>query len=325
MADETRIAFIGAGGMAQSHMGNLESVEGANIVAICDLAEDRVNEVAGKYNAAAYTDYRRMLDEVDADAVYVIVPPFAHEDAEVLAVRKGCAIFVEKPVVLHMDKGYEIAEEIEKAHAISCVGYQLRLLDSTQRARKYLSTKTIGMVSAHRWGGLPGVPWWRVMDQSGGQLHEQTTHQIDLMRYIGGEIAEVYAQYSLRCMGKVENLDIPDAQGILFKFIDGAIGMCVTSPMMTQGGGVNDLKFLIEDHILEWAPGGNKLSPDDCPEVTAEPVETPTIDACFVQAIQTGDTGPIPCSYRAGLQTAAVTIAANESARIGKPIEVPII
>ncbi len=325
MADETRVAFVGAGGMAQAHMGNLADVGGVDIVAICDVAEDRAKETAAEHEAAAYTDYRKMLDEIEADAVYVVVPPGHHEDAEVLAVRKGCHLFVEKPVVLDMDKGYEIAEEIEKAGVLSCVGYQLRLFDATQRARKYLATRTIGMVSSHRWGGFPGVPWWRVMSRSGGQLHEQTTHQVDLMRYLAGEIVEVYAQYSLRVMTDVEGLDIPDAQGVLFKFLDGAVGTCVTSPMMRQGGGLSDLRFLVEDHILEWQTTGNVLMPADDEEVTAEPEEAVTIDAAFIAAIRSGDSAPIPCSYRSGLQTSAVTLAANASARTGKPVQVPMV
>ncbi len=325
MADETRVAFVGAGGMAQAHMGNLSDVGGVDIVAVCDVAEDRAKERAAEHEAAAYRDYHKMLDEIEADAVYVVVPPGYHEDAEVLAVRKGCHLFVEKPVVLDMDKGYEIAEEIEKAGVLSCVGYQLRLFDATQRARKYLATRTIGMVSSHRWGGFPTTPWWRVMARSGGQLHEQTTHQVDLMRYLAGEIVEVYAQYSLRVMTDVEGLDIPDAQGVLLKFHDGAVGTCVTSPMMRQGGGLSDLRFLVEDHILEWRLGGNLLDPDDDEEVTAEPEEAVTIDAAFIAAIRTGDSAPIPCSYRSGLQSSAVTLAANASARTGKPVQVPMV
>jgi len=325
MADEVRVAFVGAGGNAQGHMGRLAEIESVRIVAICDLVEERVQQACAEYEAAAYTDYRAMLDEIEAEVVYVSVPPFAHEYAEVLAARKGCHVFVEKPVVLNMDKGYEIAEEIDKAGVLSCVGYQLRLLDSVQRARRYLATRTIGMVSAHRWGGFPETAWWRVMGQSGGQLHEQTTHQVDLMRYLAGEIVEVYAQYSLRVMSDVDNLDIPDAQGALLKFHDGAIGTIVTSPMMRQGGGVSDLKFLVEDHVLEWQIGGNILMPDDDAEVTGEPQETMSIDEAFIVAIRSEDSGTIPCSYRSGLQTSAVTLAANESARTKKPVEVPVI
>lgn len=323
MSDQIRVAFVGAGGMAQSHMGNLSAIEDIKIVGICDVAEERAAEVAEKYSAAPYTEYRRMLDEVEIDALYVVVPPFAHEDAEVLAVRNGTHLFVEKPVVINMDKGYEIAEAIDKAGVLSCVGYQLRLLDSVQRARRYLANRTLGMVTSHRWGGLPGAPWWRVMGRSGGQMHEQTTHQIDLMRYLGGEIVEVYAQYSLRTLGGVENLDIPDCQAAMFKYIDGAIGLVATSPMMRRGGGVSDLKFLVDDHILEWRVNGNTLTPDDDAEVIAEPEQTGTIDAAFMEAIRLGHSGPIPCSYRSGLQTSAVTLAANESARCGKPIAVP--
>ncbi|MFO7945526.1 MAG: Gfo/Idh/MocA family oxidoreductase [Armatimonadota bacterium] len=323
MAQETKLAFIGAGGNAQGHMQRAADIEGVNIIGICDLVEEKAEEVATQYDAASYTDYHAMIEELDADAFYVSVPPFAHEDAEILAAEKGAHVFVEKPVIMDIEKGLEIAEAIDKAGVLSCVGYQLRLLDSVQRARRYLSRKTIGMVSSHRWGGLPQVPWWRQMHQSGGQLHEQTTHQVDLMRYLAGEIVEVYAHYSLRVMETVENFNIPDAQGALFKFHDGAIGTVVTSPMMTQGGGLSDLRFLVEDHILEWGVGGNTLTPDDDDDVTSESEETMNIDEAFVEAIRNDDSATIPCSYRSGLQTAAVSLAANESAKTGKPVEVP--
>lgn len=163
------------------------------------------------------------------------------------------------------------------------------------------------------------------MEKSGGQLHEQTTHQVDLMRYLAGEIVEVCAQYSLRTMQDVENFNIPDAQGALFTFHDGAIGTVVTSPMMTEGGGLSDLRFLVKDHILQWSPGGNTLTPADDDEVVAEPEQTMNIDEAFVKAIRENDSGPIPCSYRSGLQTAAVSIAANESAKTGEPVEVVMV
>lgn len=325
MSQEIAVAFVGAGGNAQGHMGRLAEIEGVSISAVCDLDADRAASVADQYGAADYTDYRRMLDEARAEAVYVAVPPFAHEDAEVLAARRGCHLFVEKPVVLHMDKGLEILEEIDRAGVLSCVGYQLRMLDATQRARRYLATRTVAMVSGHRWAGLPGTPWWRVMSQSGGQLHEQTTHQVDLMRYLAGEIVEVYAHYSRRVLDDVEGLDIPDSQGALFKFLDGTIGMVATSPMMSQGGGVSELRFLVGDHVLTWNTTGNSLDPDDDAEVTAEPQDTPSIDAAFVEAIRSGNGGAIPCSYRSGLQTSAVTLAANESARTERPVQVPLV
>lgn len=321
---EVKAAFIGAGGNAQGHMQRFAEAEGTRIVAVCDINETLATEVGVKFNAPAYTSHQAMLDEIDADAVYVSVPPFAHTDAEILAAQKGCAVFVEKPVCLDMDKGLEILEAIESNDVLSCVGFQLRLLDPVNRAKKWLSERTVAMVSSHRWGGLPGTAWWRVMSRSGGQLVEQTVHQVDAIRYVtGDEVEEVYAQYALRTMGDVENLDIPDSQAVLFKFKSGMLGTLSTSPMMTKGGGKSDIVFLLRDQMLTLGFGGNSLVPETDEWLCAPPEPTPNIDEVFAQAIRAGDQSLLPCSYREGLMSTDVVLTANRSAISGKP-EKPI-
>jgi predicted dehydrogenase len=316
---EVRAAFIGAGGNAGGHMTRFAEVEGARIVAVCDIDEARATEAAGKFGAVAYTDHHRMLDEVDCEVVYVSVPPFAHTDAEILAARKGCAVFVEKPVTLSMEQGFEILEAIEGNGVLSCVGFQLRLLDPVKRARTWLADKTVAMISSHRWGGLPGTPWWRVMSKSGGQLVEQTIHQVDAIRYLAGDVVEVYARYALRTMSDVEGFDIPDSQAVLMVMRSGALMTLTTSPMMTKGGGRSDIVFLLRDQILTVGFQGNSLAPGEDPWLCAPPEPTPNIDQVIVQAVRTGDQSLLPCSYREGLKTLDAVLAANRSAQSGKP------
>ena len=316
---EVRIGFVGAGGNAHGHMSRLAEIDGVSIVAIADVVEELAKEACAEYDATAYTDYHKMLDTEELDGLYVSIPPFAHTDAEVLAAGAGVNLFVEKPVVLDMDKGFEILEAIQSAGVLSSVGYQLRLLDSTERLKSYLADKTVAMISSHRWGGLPGTAWWRVMDKSGGQLHEQTTHQLDVMRYVmADEVVGVTAHYALRTMSDVEGITIPDSQAVLLEFASGALATMTTSPMMTQGGGKSDIVFLLRDQIIEWSAGGIKSSPEQVAEFEGEMVETPNIDEMFVAAIRAGDQSLIPCSYEDGLRTCAITLAANESAVTGK-------
>ncbi|MFW6438095.1 MAG: Gfo/Idh/MocA family protein [Armatimonadota bacterium] len=318
---EVKVAFIGAGGNARGHMTRLSEVDDANIVAICDLSEDAAKSATDEFGGTVYTDHHKMLDEVEMDAVYVSIPPFAHTDAEIIAAEAGIHLFVEKPVVTDMEQGLEILSAIRDAGVLSSVGYQLRLLDTSQRIKAYLAKRTVAMISSHRWGGLPGVAWWRVMEQSGGQLHEQTTHQVDLMRYLTGhEIVEVYAKYDLLTMDDVENITIPDSQAAIFTFDNGTIATVTTSPMMTQGGGKSDLNFLLRDQIIGWSTGSVNVSGAEAPELEGEPEDTPNIDETFVRAILAGDQSIIPCSYEDGLRTADVTLAANESAKTGKPV-----
>ncbi len=316
-----RIGFVGAGGNARGHMTRLMDVESAEIVAICDVSSEAAQEATDEFGGSTYTDHHQMLDAVEMDALYVSIPPFAHTDAELLAARAGLHLFVEKPVVMDIDHGLEILEAIEGAGVLSSVGYQLRLMDTTNRIRAYLADRTVAMITSHRWGGLPGTPWWRVMDQSGGQLHEQTTHQVDLMRYMTGhEIVEVYARYDRLTMDDVEDITIPDSQAVLMTFDNGTVASVATSPMMTQGGGKSDISFLLRDQIIGWSTREVMVSGIEAPELEGEPEERPNIDETFVAAIEAGDQSMIPCSYRDGLRTADVTLSANESARTGEPV-----
>ncbi len=322
---EVKIGFIGAGGNARGHMTRLGDVEQARIVAICDLSEDAAGSAVEEFGGAAFADYHAMLDEVEMDALYISIPPFAHTDAEILAAQAGLHLFVEKPVVVEMDRGLEILDAIRAAGVLSSVGYQLRLMDTSQRIRAYLADRTVAMISSHRWGGFPGVPWWRVMDQSGGQLHEQTTHQVDLMRYLTGhEVVEVYAHYDLLAMGDVEGIAIPDSQAAMFTFDNGTIATVTTSPMMMQGGGKSDLNFLLRDQIVGWSAGQVSVMGLEAPDLAGEAQEMPGapahIDEAFVRAILAGDQSLIPCSYEDGLRTADVTLAANASSRAGEPV-----
>src|SRR5438067_1988072 len=117
-----RIAFLGTGGIAGHHLKQLRDVEGTEIVALCDVAEERARERASEFGGAVYTDYRRMLERESPDALYVCVPPFAHEDAELIAARKGIHLFVEKPVALDVDWGASVAAVVRETGILSSAG-----------------------------------------------------------------------------------------------------------------------------------------------------------------------------------------------------------
>jgi predicted dehydrogenase len=318
---DLKVGFIGAGGNAKGHMGRVSAIEGVAITAICDLDGARAQAAAQEHDARVYTDHMEMLNGETLDALYVSVPPFAHTTAEIEAAGRGIHLFVEKPVHLSMDAALRICEAIDQAGIITCVGYQLRYLDTTQKLKRWLAGKTLGLLTTTRWGGLPGTPWWRVMEQSGGQLVEQTTHQIDLMRYFAGEVVEVSARYALRTMGDVENFEIPDAQALWMRFASGALGTCTTSCMAVEGGGKGDLDILLKSQRVGWGTGELTSSPA-VPELAGPYADTPNIDQVFIGAIRAGDQQKVLSSYLDGVKTLDITLAANRSAeRDGEPME----
>ena len=319
--DNVKVGFIGAGDNAGGHMEQVNGIEGTKIVAVCDVVKERAVERAAEYEAKAYTDHRAMLDQVEVDALYVSVPPFAHTDAELIAAEKGVHLFVEKPVALTLEKALEINRAIERAGVLSCVGYQLRYLETVDRAKQFLQGRTVAMVTSNRWGGVPPTPWWKVMAESGGQLVEQTTHLVDMIRCLTGEIVEVYANYALRTLHDVEGFDIPDVGALCFRFESGAVGSLTTSCALNEGGGVIDLNILVKDAVLKWGVESISADPGEYPELEAEAAPAPSIDAVFIEAVRTGDGSRIRSPYCDALRSLDVTLAANRSAREGKPVQ----
>ena len=326
--EKVKVGCVGTGGMANSHLSKLATLENAEIVALCDISEERVSSAVATYGGVTYTNAKKMINETDLDAVYFCLPPFAHSEIEKVAAENGLHIFVEKPVAMDLDHGLSVVEATNKSGVISGVGYQGRYQNAENALKEFLTDKTIGMIACHRWGGIAGGPehWWRVMAKSGGMLHEQATHQIDMIRYLAGEITEVYKIDSMRVNIDQENNTIPDAEVVTLQFENGAVGYITTTSALVRGGGSMRTDFILEDHIVLQLSWGNfTIVPEGV--VTVDVPDTPqvSVDEAFINAIQANDQSIVKSSYADGLRSALVSICANQSAIEGKPIQIPTV
>lgn len=316
-----RIGFVGAGGIANAHLKNLEQNPDAKLVAFADVDEARARAAAERFQATAYSDYHDLLEKETLDALYVCVPPFAHYDAEVLAAKKGIALCVEKPIATTLAKAQEIERAIADAGVVSSVGYHWRYYDTTDQARELLAGRTVAMALGYWIGGFPGVSWWRRLEQSGGQMVEQTTHIFDLARYLCGEVVEVYAQYATRTMQDVEAFSVWDVGTATLKFASGAVGQMSTSCMVKKGGNVG-LQIIADGAVLETNGGRLTVTtPDKDPQVIQAAISAmQREDDTFVAAVKSGDGAAIRSPYADAVKTLALTLACNESAQTGKPV-----
>jgi predicted dehydrogenase len=323
--EKLQVGFIGTGGMGQHHLKMVDAMPTADIVAVCDTNSELAQAMARQYKARAYSNHHEMLEKERLDALYVVVPPFAHSDAELIAASKGIHLFVEKPVALTLDKAREVRAAIERAGVISTSGYSLRYLESSQRLRRFLASQPTGMIVANRWGGVPGVPWWGVMSRSGGQLVEQTTHQVDLVRYLTGqEITSVYADYGSGTLKGRANFDIPDVYSIAMKLADGTPFSLTSSCLLHKDGGSNTVDFLFDGFRVQWEWSSLRSFPEPVAELDGKHQGDGDIDHAFIEAIRLHDQSILLTSYADAVKTLAVTLAANESAQTGKPVQVPL-
>src|SRR4028118_2142233 len=114
--------------MGQGHVRRLLQIPEAQIVALCDIVEERVKSVAEPLQVPTFTDGAQMIAEAEMDALYVCVPPDQHGDLEIQAAQKGLHLFVEKPVNLFLDRALTVAAAIREARVLSQSGYSFRYL-----------------------------------------------------------------------------------------------------------------------------------------------------------------------------------------------------
>jgi predicted dehydrogenase len=312
-----QVGFIGTGGIARWHISHLKEIPECRIAALCDVDAARVKTVADPLGAAVYTDAAKLIAEAKLDALYVCVPPFAHGDIEIRAAQRGLHMFIEKPVNLCVDSGRKALDAIKKAGVMTQSGYSLRYMASSMRLKEFLKDKTVGTAHVFRWGGLPEVPWWRKYDQAGGQLVEMTTHQVDLLRWVMGEVQAVSASYSFgRVFKDNPDVTVPDSQAVLLHFKSGASATINTSCGSGKGG-MNQVDFVIRDAKVQWKGENLTVDPEGTYPLPPAPTETPSIDAAFIRGIASGNAAMMKSPYEDALRTAAVTIAANRSAEAG--------
>jgi len=313
--DKVRIGFIGVGGMAEHHMNTLQNIETAVLAAVYDINGERAKQIGDKFGAEVFASEMALLDSGKVDALYVCTPPFTRGDTETMAAERGIHLLSEKPVGLDMDTVNRIGRKISEAGIINSSGYCLRYLDNVQKAKAYLTNKPINMVVAYRIGGLPPTKWFAQMDQSGGQMVEQSTHQVDLVRYLVGEFDQVQAVYAQRSIRNIDpDATIPDVGVVSFRLKSGAVGSFVNS-CVSDYHGRGDIEIYGPDFYLSI--DGHSLTIRDAHQNITETCTTDFYAAqnsAFVEAIRSGRQELVLGSYAEAAATLAATLAFNEAA-----------
>ena len=119
MSEKVRLALIGAGSMANGvHYPSLKEMEDVEMAGLCDVVEDKLNATADRFEIEnRYTDYKQMIEEVDPDGVYVLMPPHHLFDLTIAAIKRKLNVFIEKPPAVTTFQVQAFAREAEKAGA----------------------------------------------------------------------------------------------------------------------------------------------------------------------------------------------------------------
>ncbi len=164
-SDRVVMATIGCGSMGNGHLGNFLKIPGAQVVAVCDLDEERLTKAKMRVDTAyknqdcaAYRAYDEVLLRRDIDAVTIATPDNWHGIVAVCALRAGKDVYGEKPLAQTWSEGFAIVEAVERYKRIWQTGSWQRSKPQFHRACELVRNGRIGKVTRAE-VGLPSGPF----------------------------------------------------------------------------------------------------------------------------------------------------------------------
>jgi len=313
-----RIGIIGTGHFSMFHANILTDLAGVKLTSICGTSLEKAERMASNFkDVKGYNQLDEMLDIERLDAVYICVPPMAHGKIELELIKRGIPFLVEKPLGNDVDLPTTILEEIMKKPLITSVGYHYRYSESITKLKELISGQNIGIVLGQYMGDMPTVQWWRNQASSGGQFIEQTTHIVDLLRYICGEVEEVYSLFGNQILStKDESVTVADVGTVTMKLRNGVVANISNTCILPESIGKSGITLFTDQGFFEWSPGKLVVTMKGS---TSEYVDTVNPyekeSEAFIHAVRTRNASGVLSDYEDAYKTHQVTSAALKSAK----------
>lgn len=148
--EKLNIGMIGVAGRAAA---DLQGVSSENIVALCDIDETNLAVASKKFpKAKSYTDFRRLMDRTDLDAIVIGTPDHTHAVAAAAALKSGHHVYCEKPLTRTISEA-RIVTQLARTHKrVTQIGTQIHAGNNYRRTVELVKSGTIGAVrEVHVW------------------------------------------------------------------------------------------------------------------------------------------------------------------------------
>lgn len=196
----TRLAFVGCGGHAtHSLYPCIHELPQVDLVAVCDLRQELAQRNARLFGARQwYTDMALMLRETQPDGVLVIGDPHMQYEVGMKVLDAGYPIFVEKPSAINSKKAAELADRARERGVFGQVAFMKRFAYGYRIAKQIINGEGFG--STHvvdvKFSQGPYPQIWGLECAAKSFLIGQVIHIFDLVRFFGGDVAQLQAFYS---------------------------------------------------------------------------------------------------------------------------------
>ena len=240
MSKKIGYAVVGLG-VGKNHAKAAFESESADLVAVCDLIEEKLEKAKEDYEGVlTYTDYDEMLKNPDIDIVSICVPSGMHADFAVRAMEAGKNVLVEKPIDITVEAAMRIEEARVRTGKIAGVVHQNRNNANMKPICEAIESGRLGKLIlgdfAVKWhrtqeyydnGGWRGT--WEM--DGGGSLMNQAVHTVDLMQWLMGDVESVTSQMGI-FNHKIETEDLTAS---LVKFKSGAVATFISTTCAYPG------------------------------------------------------------------------------------------
>ena len=236
-----RVGLIGCGKVGQIHAAALRGIAEAELIAVCDASAERAQAFADRYRARAYTDVDTMLRESGIEAVVIGTPHPLHAAPAIRAAEARVHVLVEKPLAATLADCDAMLSAAKRAGVLLGVISQRRFYEPVRRMKDAIDAGKIGgpalgVFTMYSWRDpayYQSDPWRGKWDtEGGGVLVNQSPHQLDLLRWFMGPIAEVSGYWANVNHPTVE---VDDTAVAVLRFQNGGLGAIVTSVAQKPG------------------------------------------------------------------------------------------
>ncbi len=319
--DPVGFGVIGLG-MGAVRARFISETEGARLVAVAELDEERGRKAEAEYGIDWYRDYRRLLDRDDIDVITVMTPSGTHADFAIEAAVAGKHVITTKPVEVSLERADRMIAACREAGVILAVDFEARYMADNVRVKQAVDDGRLGRMIL----GEVRLKWFRndayyegwhgtwALD-GGGSLINQSVHQIDLLGWYMGEVESVQGQIG------VFNHDIEseDLGMAMLRFKSGAVGTILgttTCPVTIPAG--------VELHGTQGLviTAGNKVATWHVPDESADdpfPYEGPcNVIEDMAALVRHGGTPRI--TGEEAKKSLALILAIYESSRTGQAV-----
>ncbi len=212
--------------MGRQHVDLIRSSPEAELVAVADPAV-----APGSLDVPAYGAVGELLDAQQVDAVVIANPNALHVDTAIECLARGTAVLLEKPVATSYADALRLVTAVDELGGRLLVGHHRRHHPAIAAARAALAGGELGQVVAvsGMWSArkddayFADVPWHR--ERGAGVLLINLVHDLDLLRHLFGEVAEIQAMTSHHARG----LEVEDTVSVNLQFESGAVGSFLAS------------------------------------------------------------------------------------------------